>query len=85
MTRVPGTADRRVIHVAITPRAQIALEDRALIQDSVLAHRIAALSEEEQRHLTDLLTKIIDTDPVEDTAASASHTHSYQKIDHIRG
>lgn len=72
--REPGPTDRRTIHVAVTSRALAALEDRALVWDSALAHRIAALAPEEQRQLADLLARITDEDAAHlDPTTAATH------------
>ncbi len=52
-------ADRRVIHIRLTPRGRTALEDRALIDESTAGSRIRALAPEEQRLLADLLEHVV--------------------------
>lgn len=75
VARRASTTDRRVIHVGVTPRGQLALEDQALFQESVVGQRIAALSGEHQRQLADLLERITAThrtDPVSATGRAGA-------------
>lgn len=57
--RVYEAVDRRMIHIRVTPRGLAALEDRALVDESVAGNRIRALSPEEQHLLADLLERVV--------------------------
>lgn len=57
--RVSDTVDRRMINIRVTPRGLAALEDRALVDESIIGKRIRALSSEEQRLLADLLERVV--------------------------
>ena len=48
-------ADRSMIHVSVTERGRMSLEDRALYRESLLGRRIAALPVDKQQQLADLL------------------------------
>lgn len=71
--RVYDAVDRRMIHIRVTPRGLAALEDRALIDESLVGDRIRALAPEEQRLLADLLERVVgDGDPTTPGRASES-------------
>lgn len=70
VTRRASTADRRVIQVGVTPRGQLALEDQALFQESVVGQRIAALDGEQQRQLAALLELITAKQQADATATT---------------
>ncbi|HEY8293171.1 MAG TPA: MarR family transcriptional regulator [Thermomicrobiales bacterium] len=57
--RVSDAADRRMINIRVTPRGLAALEDRALLDESIVGKRIRALAPEEQRLLADLLEHVV--------------------------
>jgi len=57
--RVFDTVDRRTINISVTPRGLAALEDRSLLDESAIGHRIRALAPEEQRQLADLLERVV--------------------------
>lgn len=57
--RVSDAVDRRMINIRVTPRGLAALEDRALLDESVVGKRIRALASEEQRLLADLLEHVV--------------------------
>ena len=57
--RVSDAVDRRMINIRVTPRGLAALEDRALLDESVVGKRIRALAPEEQRLLADLLEHVV--------------------------
>ena len=57
--RVYDAADRRMTNIRVTPRGLAALEDRALVDESVVGNRIRALAPEEQRLLADLLERVV--------------------------
>jgi DNA-binding MarR family transcriptional regulator len=48
-------ADRSMIHVSVTERGRMSLEDRTLYRESLLGRRIAALPVDKQQQLADLL------------------------------
>ena len=52
-------ADRRVVHVSVTDRGCMALEDRALYRESPLGRRIAALPRDKQHQLANLLECLV--------------------------
>lgn len=58
--RVSDAVDRRMINIRVTPRGLAALEDRALLDESIVGKRIRALAPEEQRLLTHLLAHLVD-------------------------
>lgn len=60
--RVSDAVDRRMVNIRVTPRGLAALEDRALVDESVVGNRIRALSPEEQRLLADLLERVVSDD-----------------------
>lgn len=55
VAREPGTHDRRVVLISTTPRGRQALDNRALLDESILAQRIAALTPEKQRQFADIV------------------------------
>lgn len=57
--RVSDAVDRRMINIRVTPRGLAALEDRALLDESVVGKRIRALAPEEQRLLAELLEHVV--------------------------
>jgi len=57
--RVYDAADRRMINIRVTPRGLAALEDRALVDQSVVGKRIRALAPEEQCLLASLLERVV--------------------------
>lgn len=57
--RAYDAVDRRMINIRVTPRGLAALEDRALLDESVVGKRIRALAPEEQHLLADLLEHLV--------------------------
>ncbi len=68
--RVYDAADRRTINIRVTPRGLAALEDRALLDESVVGERIRALAPEEQRLLADLLEHVVGDGAMATTATA---------------
>ncbi len=58
--RVSDAVDRRMINIRVTPRGLAALEDRVLLDESIVGKRIRALAPEEQRLLAHLLAHLVD-------------------------
>ncbi len=71
--RVYDTTDRRMINIRVTPRGLAALEDRALVDESVIGKRIRALAPDEQCLLADLLERVVgDGTPMTNASARES-------------